>query len=108
MVSSTRRGRCRRTEEPPGRPDELGGDARVSIVPFRLPEGVGVEEVRPSGRADVELDGALVSLRALDAQEALWRLTTWAHDAGERLDALAICRPTLEDVILQLMGEPGA
>ncbi len=91
-----------------GRPDELGGEGRVSLVTFRLPEGVEAEEIRRHLGAEAALAGSLVTLRAPDAQEALWRLTSWAHEADLRLDALEVRRPTLEDVFLELTGDADA
>lgn len=91
-----------------GRPDELGGDGRVSLVSFRLPEGLELEEVQRRVGAEVELAGSLLTLQTHDVQEALWRLTSWAHEADLRLDALEVRRPTLEDVFLELTGDAGA
>jgi len=88
-----------------GRPDELGGEQRVSLVSFRLPDGVDAEELSGRLGARVEMSATVATLRAPDAQEALWRLTTWAHDDGLRLEGLEVHRPTLEDVFLDLTAD---
>ncbi len=90
-----------------GRPDELGNEAGVSLVSFRLPDGIQAEEVGRRAGAEVEAAGSRVTVHAHDAQEALWRLTSWAHEAHLYLEGLEVRRPTLEDAFLELTGEPG-
>jgi len=88
-----------------GPPDELGQRGKgVSVVSFRLPDGVAPEAVAARAGAPAERSGALVSLEVDDAQETLWKLTSWAREDGLRLDELEVRRPTLEDVFLELTG----
>ncbi len=99
---------CAGTIVASGRPGELGREGRMSLISFRLPDGIHAEEVGRRVRgADVESAGSLVTLRAHDAQEALWRLTNWAHESHLHLDGLEVRRPSLEDAFLELTGEPG-
>ncbi len=88
-----------------GPPDELGQRGTgVSVVSFRLPDGVAPEDVATRAGTPAERAGALVSLAVDDAQETLWKLTSWAREDGLRLEELEVHRPTLEDVFLELTG----
>jgi ABC-2 type transport system ATP-binding protein len=81
-----------------GAPGELGGrDVRAEIR-FRLPEGVGVDELPVpaelvDGRAVVRADRPLRPLNAISA---------WALEQGHELPDLELERPSLEDVYLEL------
>ena len=89
-----------------GRPDELDPSGNGhTVVRFRLPAGVALEDVRARAEGPVELAGDVVSVRTEDAQRTLWRLTSWAQEAGVRLDALEARRRSLEDVFLELTGD---
>ena len=48
-----------------------------------------------------------MSVETADPTRALHNLTGWALQRGARLEGLAVERPTLEDVYLQLVGEDG-
>ena len=86
-----------------GRPSELGaGGEQVSVIRFRLPEGVSAELVGAEAGAPAHVSGGEVSVRTGDPQPTLLRLLTWAQRSGISLDALEVQRPTLEDIFLQL------
>jgi ABC-2 type transport system ATP-binding protein len=89
-----------------GTADELaGGLGRETMVRFRLPPGVGADQIAAAvddGKPDVV--GELVTLRTPDAQRTLSRLTSWAEREGLRLEALEATRPSLEDVFLEVTG----
>ena len=86
-----------------GKPDELGDrENRPATISFRLPAGIGVDELPESG-ASTAASGA-ISLSAADPVAVLNRLTTWAIDRGVDLEGLEVRRPSLEDVYLELTG----
>jgi ABC-2 type transport system ATP-binding protein len=79
------------------------GGTRISV---RLPTGSDL----PSGFAGLTAatDG-VVELTTDEPTRTLHELTGWALDRGIELDGLAVSRPTLEDVYLELTGgEAGA
>jgi ABC-2 type transport system ATP-binding protein len=83
-----------------GAPDAIGGRARTAIVEFRLPDGVGLEEL-PIARTARERDGHVV-LKTDTATLEVAALTAWATTRGFDLQDLTVTRPTLEDVYLSL------
>jgi ABC-2 type transport system ATP-binding protein len=87
-----------------GSPSSIGGrDAGHVTISFRLPDGVAVSElpVTPSAvTADV------VAVETEDEVEVLYRLTGWARSGGYALPGLGVERRSLEDVYLQLTGDP--
>ena len=89
-----------------GTPESLGGrataDARIRFVVPPALDGTRVP-VSPGDRA--ELDGFVVTVTTADPTRALHNLTGWALQRGARLESLAVERPTLEDVYLQLVGK---
>jgi ABC-2 type transport system ATP-binding protein len=88
-----------------GRPDEIGREAGADTeVRFRLPDGVEPAELPVPGRAD---DG-FVTVRTGDPVRMLNQLTGWALQRGVELAGLEVSRPSLEDIYLELTGEPGA
>jgi ABC-2 type transport system ATP-binding protein len=90
-----------------GRPSELGaGGQQVTIIRFRLPDGVTAERVGSEVGAPASVAGDEVSVRTAAPQAALLALLNWAQRDGLALDALEVQRPSLEDVFLQLTGPP--
>ena len=73
---------------------------------FRLPRGVEPERIGSEVGAKVDVAGGLASFEAADAQKALYALLGWADREGVRLEDLDVRKPSLEDVFLQLTGEP--
>ena len=60
---------------------------------------------RPAYRVAYNRNGSRVEHETDDPTELLHRLTSEALERGERLEGLAVSRPTLEDVYLQLTAE---
>ncbi len=89
-----------------GAPGELGiGDAGITRLSFRLPAGVPLDEVRTQIPDKLDVSGNIVTIDASDAQNTLWRLTSWAHGANIKLEGIEARRPNLEDVFLEVTGE---
>src|SRR5512141_698135 len=84
-----------------GRPEDLGGngEARTEIS-FRLPSGVGAQDLPEAVRATARIAAGTVSLSADDPVPMLRELTNWASERGVGLPALQVRRPSLEDVYL--------
>ena len=90
-----------------GRPEELGGATeQATVIRFRVPDGVTLEQLRSAAQAAVEIAGSEASIQCEDPQETLYRLLAWAEREGHKLEALEVQRPSLEDVFLQLTGAP--
>jgi ABC-2 type transport system ATP-binding protein len=86
-----------------GDPDTIGGrDTASARVRFTLPPGTeaGDLPVTPSS-----CEGRLVTVEVDDPTAVLHRLTGWALDRGTTLADLAVVRPSLEDIYLQLTDE---
>jgi ABC-2 type transport system ATP-binding protein len=91
-----------------GPPASLGGrDTGLAVVSFRLPAGSTIADLPDLG--GVQTRGGLreVRLTTQEPTQLLLRLTTWAVGRGEELEALTVMRPSLEDVYLDLVTEPG-
>jgi len=93
-----------------GTPRDLSArDGRVSRISFRLPAGVGTEEL-PAGLAAIA--GATAGsadelhIQASDPVRALNELTGWALERGVELSGLEVRQPSLEDVYLELTRLP--
>ncbi len=84
-----------------GSPDEVGG-GDVTVVRFRLPEGIEAGELGSAAGAEVQVEGNHATIRTAQPQRTLFRLTGWAEQAGVRLADLEVRRPSLEDVFLEL------
>ena len=84
-----------------GRPDELSGGG-VTVVRFRMPEGVERADLKTAAGADVEVEGNEARIETSQPQRTLFRLTGWAEQAGLQLADLEVRRPSLEDAFLEL------
>jgi ABC-2 type transport system ATP-binding protein len=89
-----------------GAPGTLAGrDVAKTRVRFRLPDGISLPaEVL----AEQATSSGFIELSTEDPVRVLYRLLGWAIDHGVELDGLEVTRPSLEDVYLQLTGEPDA
>ena len=88
-----------------GTPDRLGGrDRAPATVRFRLPDGIGIEQLPPlpGGRFTTERDHAEIAGATLDD---LGVLLDWARGQHLPLPGLTVERPSLEDVYLTLTGD---
>jgi len=74
------------------------------VISFRLPGGVGLEEV-PAVGSGRRVAGAIVNLRTSTATSDVATLAGWAVARGFELEGLALSRPSLEDVYLDLVGQ---
>ena len=87
-----------------GTPDEIGAGREVrSIISFRVPEQVGVEDL-PGLGGGLRRDGADWRLETEHPTRSLHQLTTWAIDHSVELPSLSVGRPSLEDAYLALVG----
>lgn len=83
-----------------GPPSTLAGrDHMRAQVSFRLRDGA-----TPPDLGQVRSDDGSYTIAVDDPTEVLHRLTGWALDTGEPLDGLAVARPSLEDVYLEITG----
>ena len=83
-----------------GTPATLGGrDTSSARIRFRTPMGVPFSDLPVPARAD---DNGMVSIETSDEVRVLHVLTGWALEHGHTLEALAVERPSLEDVYLRL------
>jgi ABC-2 type transport system ATP-binding protein len=88
-----------------GDPDSLGGrDVAEAVVSFRLPNGARLADLPGDLPDGLRQEEDLVLLRTTAPTRALHILTGWALARGEELEALAVTRPSLEDVYLRLTG----
>jgi ABC-2 type transport system ATP-binding protein len=86
-----------------GTPATLGGrDTSSARIRFRTPVGVPLSDLPVPVRAD---DNGMVSIETSDEVRVLHVLTGWALEHGHTLEALAVERPSLEDVYLKLTAE---
>ena len=88
-----------------GSPASLGGrDVAEAEISFRLPDGLGLDDLPALGPARPSLEDGRVVLRTGAPTGALHALTGWALARGQELEGLAVTRPSLEDVYLRLTG----
>jgi len=88
-----------------GTPDELAASAgAATVISFRLPDDATAADV-PAIGLGMRVAGSTVEVRTQDATRDVHALTGWAVGRGLTLDGLALTRPSLEDVYLDLVGE---
>jgi ABC-2 type transport system ATP-binding protein len=87
-----------------GTPDSLGGrDAGQSIIRFSLPSAHRLPD-----RFGAQEGGSTYELRSQTPTRTLHELTEWALAEGVELGGIAVSRPSLEDVYLQLTASAEA
>jgi ABC-2 type transport system ATP-binding protein len=79
--------------------------SRGEIVARGTPEDLGDRESRPA-KITYREDGRQVELETTDPVKTLNELTGRALAEGRELEGLEVARPTLEDVYLELTGQP--
>jgi ABC-2 type transport system ATP-binding protein len=91
-----------------GAPDALGRDTGAAArVSFRVPADYDADELPlPADADELEHDGSAVTFRTQTPTADLAPLLSWAAVRGVELEGLAVSRPSLEDVYLQLTQEP--
>ena len=84
-----------------GSPKSLGGrNAGVTLIRFHAPaDGPGLPDL-----AGLSVRDGTAEVRTETPTATLHQLTGWALDRGVELEGLAVTRPTLEDVYLELTG----
>jgi ABC-2 type transport system ATP-binding protein len=88
-----------------GSPDTLGGrDHGQTQVRFVLPDGLTLGDLPLPGGVEPRMRSGFVEFSIAEPTEALHVLTAWAMGRGEVLSGLAVNRPSLEDVYLELTG----
>ena len=91
-----------------GSPASLGGrDVAEAVISFRLPSGMAPAELPPGLPEALDVRDGQVSLRTATPTRTLEALTGWAVARGAELEALAVTRPSLEDVYLRLTTVDG-
>jgi len=91
-----------------GSPDTLGGrDHGQTQVRFGLPDGLSLGDLPLPGGVNPRVRAGFVEFSIAEPTEALHALTAWAIGRGEVLSGLAVNRPSLEDVYLELTGNAG-
>lgn len=89
-----------------GTPDSIGGRAEgKAAIHFRLPSRVDHSDIPGAPRSDPDSDR--LAIETDEPTRVLHELTGWALHHGVELEGLAVSRPTLEDVYLELTGEVG-
>jgi ABC-2 type transport system ATP-binding protein len=89
-----------------GTPDQLVGGGGTTVVRFDLPRGTTAADL-----AGVLPDGAVlgperVEFTTTTPTSAVHAVTGWALERGIEMTGLAVARPSLEDVFLQLAESP--
>jgi len=89
-----------------GPPEQLVAGSAATEITFVLPPGVDLRQM-PGGPA-MTVAGGVACVRTELPTRVLAELCGWAAAKGIELDRLAVTRPTLEDVYLDLIrsGEP--
>jgi ABC-2 type transport system ATP-binding protein len=82
-----------------GPPDRLSGRDDATEIRFSPTPALELPDL---GAATVTANGRGVVVRTTDPTATLHALTGWALELGVTLDGLAVSRPTLEDVYLEL------
>jgi ABC-2 type transport system ATP-binding protein len=90
-----------------GTPGTLGGrDSMAATIRFTLPAGTGADDLPPQLRSLVAADDGHVTLATDTPLVHVGALAGWAQGRGIDLPDLDVRRPTLEEVYLELTGEP--
>ena len=90
-----------------GSPDELRASTGSTVViSFELPDGTAPADV-PLTNARTT-NGATVEFRSEHPTRDLHLLTSWADGLGVELPSLRLSEPSLEEVYLELIGDPTA
>ena len=90
-----------------GTPEELAATAgAATVISFRMPVGLEGADLPTLGH-DRRISGSVVEVRTQTPTADVAMIATWAIERGVELDALTLARPSLEDVSLDLVGEPG-
>ena len=87
-----------------GTPATIGGrDTMRARIRFTLPEGCRPADLPVPGELG---DDGVVTVEVAEPTETLHRLTGWALEHGGALPGVSVDRPSLEDIYIQLTGQP--
>jgi ABC-2 type transport system ATP-binding protein len=90
-----------------GAPDELGGRAaHPTEIRFELPAGCALDELPEVPAIERRSENEHVLIRTSEPVLATARITAWALENNVELSHLSVSQPTLEDIYLELTGEP--
>ena len=90
-----------------GTPDQLAAAAgAATVISFRLPAGLAPTDL-PALGLERRVAGSVIEVRTETPTADVATLAAWAVARGLELEALALARPSLEDVYLDLVSEPG-
>jgi ABC-2 type transport system ATP-binding protein len=89
-----------------GKPEEIAGPgAQQTQIAFGPPAGVAVGSLPGVGSVEIGGDGRARVLTQTPTR-VLAELCAWAAGRDVELERLEVTRPTLEDVYLEIVGEP--
>ena len=92
-----------------GKPGELGGrDLRPAQIRFMLPSGYGLGDLPDLPCLERQIEGEAVVIDTPEAVRAAQVLTTWSLERDVELGQFTVSQPTLEDIYLELTGQPSA
>jgi ABC-2 type transport system ATP-binding protein len=87
-----------------GTPQTIGGrDVDATVITFTVPSGVAPPEL--PGQTTAAAERGRVRISVPEPAPALHALTGWALEQGLPLHDLAVQRPSLEDIYLQLTAD---
>ena len=88
-----------------GTPEELIGGAGTTVVRFDLPPEATAADLAGVVPEGAVVAGGRVEFTTARPTAAVHAVTGWAVERGIELTGLAVSRPSLEDVYLQLAGQ---
>ncbi len=89
-----------------GTPEELAATAgAATVISFRMPAGLDGADL-PALGLERRIAGSVVEVRTETPTVDVATIATWALHRGVELEDLTLARPSLEDVYLDLVGEP--
>jgi ABC-2 type transport system ATP-binding protein len=88
-----------------GTPEELIGGAGTTVVRFDLPPEATAADLAGVVPEGAVVAGGRVEFTTARPTAAVHAVTGWAVERGIELSGLAVSRPSLEDVYLQLAGQ---
>ncbi len=86
-------------------PDQIRARGGRSVIRYRVPRGVPLDDLPPALAAQVEPGSAELSVRSADVTADLDALVRWAHRNHADLTGLEVGPPSLEDAYLMLTSD---
>ncbi|MBT8164538.1 MAG: ABC transporter ATP-binding protein [Acidimicrobiia bacterium] len=88
-----------------GTPESIGGRAEGAATITFVTEGLSREQLPAQAQSGFDEASGIVTIQTPNPTAVLNDLTGWALERGVELEALAVARPSLEDIYLQLTEE---